>query len=85
MSQEVNNDKTKYPTKRALLDVLNNVCKVKKKNINFEQYARFHFDGPKIAICETISDTVSVQTSSFTSKDNYFCVAIDKVCEFFAK
>ena len=74
-SLEINTYKTTNPTKRSFL--LYNVCKEKKKNINFEQYARIHLDGPNVAICETVSDTVFVVISSFTTKDNYFRVAID--------
>ena len=36
-------------------------------------------------MCETLSDTVFVLNSSFTSKDNYFGVAIDEACEAFIK
>ena len=36
-------------------------------------------------MCETLSDTVFVLKSSFTSKDNYFGVAIDEACEAFIK
>ena len=66
------------PTKRSFLKVLHNDCKVKEKDINFEQYARIHLDGHQIAICDTVSDTVLVLNSSYTTKDNYFGVAIDE-------
>ena len=56
-----------------------------KKNINFEYYVRIHLDGPKIAICETVSETVFVLTSSFTTKDNYLRVAINEASEAFNK
>ena len=65
--------------------MLYNVCKNKKKKINFEQYARLHLDGPKFAICETASNAVFVLNSSFTTKDNYFRVAIDEACDAFNK
>ena len=68
LSSEINTDQVTIPTKRSFLKVLCNVCKRKKKNISFEQYARIHVDGPKIAICETTSDMVYVLNSSFTSK-----------------
>ena len=85
MSLEINIDKVTIPTKRSFLKILYNVCKVKKKNNNFEQIARIHLDGPKIAICETVSDTVFVLISSFTTKDNYFRAAIDEACGAFNK
>ena len=85
MSLKINNDKVTIPTKRSYLKVLYIVCRVKKKNINFEQYARIHLNGPKIAICETASDTVFVLNSSFTTKDNYFRAAIEEACEAFNK
>ena len=84
MSLEINIDEFTIPTKRSCLKVLYNVCKVKRR-INFEQFARIHLDGPKIAICETVSDTVFVLNSSFTTKDNYFCTAIDEACDVFNK
>ena len=65
--------------------MLYNVSKIEKKNINFEQCARFYLDGPKIAICETASNAVFVLNSSFTTKDNYFRVARDEACEGFIK
>ena len=84
MSLEVNNDKV-TTTKRSFRKVLYHVCKVKKKNINFEQYARIHLDGPKVAVCETVSYTVFVVNSSFTTKDKYFRAAIDEACKAFNK
>ena len=83
LSLEINSDQITSSTKRSFLKVLYNVCKIKKKNINFEQYARLHLDGPKIAICETASNAVFVVNSSFTTKDNYFRVAIDEAGEAF--
>ena len=73
-SLEINNDQITPSTKRSFLKVLCNVCKEEHK---FEHYARLHLEGPKIAICETASDAVFVLNSSFTTKDNYFRVAID--------
>ena len=55
----------------------------KRKKITFEQYRRIHYDGPKIAICETVSDTDFVLHSAFTSKDNYFQVAIQEATDAF--
>ena len=68
MSLEDNIDKVTIPTKTFFLKVLYIVCKI-SKNTNFKQYARIHLDRPKIAICETVSDTVFVLISSFTTKD----------------
>ena len=85
LSLEMNNDQITPLTQRAFLKVLYNVCNIKKKNINFEQYARLHLDGPKITICETASNAVFVLNSSFTTKDNCFRVAIDEACEAFNK
>ena len=44
---EMNNDQITSSTKRSFLKVLYYVCKIKKKNKNFEQYARLYLDGPK--------------------------------------
>ena len=85
MSLEIKNDKVTIPTTRSFLKVLYKVCKIKKKNINFEQYARNHLDGIKIVICETVSNTDFVLNSSFTTKDNYFRTAIAEACEAFNK
>ena len=71
--------------KRSFLKVSYNVCKIKKKNINFEQYVRINIDGPKTTICEAVSDTVFVLNSPFTTKDDYFCVAIGEAREAFNK
>ena len=83
LSFEINNDQITPSTQRAFLKVLYNVCKMKKKSINFEQCARLHLDRPNIAICETASNAVFLLNSSFTTKDNYFRVAIDEACEAF--
>ena len=85
MSLEINNDEVTIPTKISFLKVFYNICKIKKKNINFEQYARIHLDGPKVLICETAWNRVSELNSSFTVKDQYFRVAIDEACEAFNK
>ena len=60
LSIEINNDKISTSTKRSSLKVLQNVCRIKKKRINFEHYARLQFEGPKIAICETVPDAIFV-------------------------
>ena len=83
LSLEINNDQITVSTKRSFLKVLYNVCKIKKKNITFEQYARIHLDGPKIAIRETTSDMIFVLNSSFTSKDENFQMAIAESCDAF--
>ena len=85
LSLEINNDQVTISTKRLILNVLYNVSKIKKKKINFEQYARIHLDGPKNVICETASNGVFILTSSFTTKDKYFDTAIDEACEVFNK
>ena len=54
-----------------------------KKLINFEQYYRLHVDDPKIAICETTSESVFVLNSSFTTKDSFFQVALDEAIDAF--
>ena len=85
MFLETNTDKVTILTRRSFLKVLYSICKIKKKKINFEQYARLHLDGPKIAICETASNMVFVLISSFTTKDQYLRVAIDEACGHFNK
>ena len=77
MSLEINNGTLTLPTRRSFLKVLYNVCQVKKKRLNFEQYYRIHVEGPKIAVSETTSGTVLVSNSAFTTKDNCFQVALD--------
>ena len=77
MSLEINNGNVILPTRGSFLKVLYNVCHIKKKHINFEQYYRIHVEGPKIAVCETFSETVFVLNSAFTTKDNYFQTALD--------
>ena len=85
LSLKVNNEQITISTKRSLLKILYNVFKIKKTIINFEQYARIHLDGPKIAIRETASDGVFILNSSFTTKENYFQTAKDEACEAFNK
>ena len=46
LSLEINTDRIAPSTKRAFLKVLYIVCRIKKKNIFFEQYARIRMDGP---------------------------------------
>ena len=83
MSLEINKGYVTLPTRRSFLKVLYNVCQIKKKHITFEQYYRVHVHGPKIAICEITSDTVFVLNSAFTTKDNYFQVALDDAIDAF--
>ena len=83
MSLEINKGNISLPTRRSFLKVLYNVCQIKKKHASFEQYYRLHVDGSKIAICETTSDTVFVVNSAFTTKDNYFQVALDDAIDAF--
>ena len=83
---KMSNEEVTNPTKRSFLKVLNSVCKFKKKNINFEQYARIHLMDPKLAYAnETVSETVFVLNSKFTSKDDYFRLANDEACDAFNK
>ena len=77
MSLEIIRDKITPSTKKASLEVLYNVCRIKKKNISFQQYPRIQIDGPKIAVCETASDSVFVISISFMSKDTYFHHALE--------
>ena len=83
MSLEINNGNVTLPTRRSFLKILYNVCQIKKKHIKFEQYYRIHVEGPKIAICETTSETVFVLNSAFTTKDNYFQAALDDAIDAF--
>ena len=86
MSLEINTNKLILPTNPAFLNhILFSVCTIKKKNITIEQFARLHYDDTEIAICETESDTVFVLHSAFTSKDNYFQVAIQEATDAFNK
>ena len=83
MSPEINKGNVTLPTRRSFLEVLYNVCQIKKKQITFEQYYQVHINGPKIAICEITSDTVFVLNSAFTTKDNYFQVTLDDAIDAF--
>ena len=69
MLLEINNGILNLPTRRSFLKVLYNVC--------------IHVEGPKIAVCETTSETVLVLNSAFTTKDNYFQVALDDAIDAF--
>ena len=81
LSLEIDNDNVTLSAKKGFLKVLYNVCRIKKKHIDFEQYARLHIDGPKITICETTSDTLFIVDTSFTTKDDYFRHALAEVCD----
>ena len=85
LSLENNTDKIMISTKRSFLKVLYKICKIKIKHINFRITCSLYLDGPQIAICETASNFVFVLNSSFTTKDEYFTVAIAKPCEAFNK
>ena len=83
MSLQINIGTLTLPTISSFLKVLYNVCQIKKKRPNFEQYCRIHVEGPKFAVCETTSETVLVLNSAFTTKDNYFQVAVDDAIDAF--
>ena len=83
LSLKINNNKITPKSLIAFFKVLYNVTQIKKKKITFEQYSRFHVDGSKIAICETASNVVFVLNSSFTTKDQYFRVAIQEATDAF--
>ena len=68
---------------KEFLKVLYNFCTIKNKNIFLEQYSRIHMDGPKIATCETASDSVFVINTSFASNDTYFHHALSKAFDAF--
>ena len=69
---EINKNKITPKTLIAFLKDPDNVAQIKKKKITSEQYSRIHLAGPKIAICETVSNAVFVLNSSFTSKNQFF-------------
>ena len=46
LSLDINTDQVTIATKRSFLKVFHNVCRIKMKNICFEQNARIHLDGP---------------------------------------
>ena len=83
LSLEINKNKTTPKSLIAFLKVLCNVTQIKKKKITFDQYSRIHLEGPKIAISETASNVVFVLNSSFTSKDQYFCTALQEATDAF--
>ena len=82
LSLEINNNKITPKCRIAFLKVLYNVTQIKKK-ITFEHYSRIHVDGPKIAICETVSNVVFVSNFSFTTKDQYFRIALNEATDAF--
>ena len=83
LSLEINTNKITPKNLLAFLKVLYNVTQIKKKQITFEQYSRIHLDGPKIAICRTVSNVVFVLNSAFTTKDQYFRVALNEATDAF--
>ena len=83
LSLEINANKITPKALISFLKVLYNIAQIKKKKITFEQYSRIHLPGPKIAICETASNTVFLLNSSFTSKDQYFQMALLEATEAF--
>ena len=83
MSLEIKNGTLTLPTRQSFLKNLDNVCQIKKKRPNFEQYYRINVDGPKLAVCETTSTTVLLLNSAFTTKDNVFQVALDDAIDAF--
>ena len=78
LSLEINKNKITPKTKIAFLKVLYNVAQIKTKKTIFHQYSRIYLAGPKIALCETASNAVFVLNSAFTSKDQYFHIAIQE-------
>ena len=83
LSLEINNNKITPKSLIAFLKVLYNVANINQKRITFEHFSRIHAAGPKIAICETASNVVFVLNSAFTSKDQYFYVALQETTEAF--
>ena len=83
LSLEINHNKITSKSLIAFLKILYNVAQIKKKRITFEQYARIHVAGPKIAICETASNVVFVLNSAFTPKDQYFHYALQEATDAF--
>ena len=81
LSLEINKSKVTPKSRIAFLKVLYNVTQIKKKKITFDRYSRIHFDGPKVAICETASNVVFVLISSFTTKDLYFRTALQEATD----
>ena len=81
LSLEINKNKITPICLIAFLKVLYNVTQIKKKKITFEQYSRILLEGPKIAICKTASNVVFVLNSSFSSKDQYFRIALQEATD----
>ena len=83
LSLEINKNKITPKSLIAFLKVFYYVTQIKKKKITTEQYSRIYLEGPKIAICETVSNVVFVLNSSFTTKDQYFRVALQEATDAF--
>ena len=83
LSLEINNNKITPKCLIAFLKVLYNVTQIKKKKITFEQYSGILVDGPKSAICETVSNVVFELNSSFTTKAQYFRIALHEATDAF--
>ena len=76
LSLEINQNEISHSTQQSFLKVLYNVARIGQTQIPFEQYYRIHVEGPHIAICETVSDTVFVLDSRFPQKVHYFHAAL---------
>ena len=80
---EIDNTTLTLPLRRSFLKFFYNVCRIEEKRLYFEQFYRIHVKGPKIAVCETTLETVLLLNSAFTTKDNYFQVALDDAIDAF--
>ena len=83
LSLEINKNKVTPKSLIAFLKLLYNITQIKKKKITFEQYSRLHLNGQKIAICELASKVVFFLNSTFTTKDQNFCAAIQEAIAVF--
>ena len=83
MTNEITKDAITNATKLSFLKILYNVCRIKKNNINFEQYYRLHLEGTQVAICETVSESVFILHSPFSKNDYYFQIALEEATDAF--
>ena len=80
VGSELNNGTIAPSARRVSFKIMYNVFLLSSKNIPYEKYYRLHLSGPTIAICETKSSNVFVQTlTSFDRNNFYFLHAVQKL------
>ena len=81
LSLEINHNKITPKNLIAFLKVLSNVTQIKKKKSPLNNTLVSISTDQKIAICETASNVVFVLNSAFTTKDQFFRVALNEATD----